>query len=171
MCAAASITLDGHDIRELTLESLRRQISIVLQDVFLFHGTVRENILFGRPDATGGGNRRGGQDRQCPRVHHRTARWLRHADRRARRQALGRAEAAPVHRPGRAQGRAHPDPRRSHLVGGYRDRAPDPAGAGAPDARAAPPSSSPTASRPSATRTRSWCWKGNTSKKWARTTN
>jgi ATP-binding cassette subfamily B protein/subfamily B ATP-binding cassette protein MsbA len=47
-----SVTLDGHDIRELTLESLRRQISIVLQDVFLFHGTARENILFGRPDAT-----------------------------------------------------------------------------------------------------------------------
>jgi ATP-binding cassette subfamily B protein/subfamily B ATP-binding cassette protein MsbA len=47
-----SITLDGYDLRDLTLESLRRQISIVLQDVFLFHGTVRENILFGRPDAT-----------------------------------------------------------------------------------------------------------------------
>ena len=45
------ITLDGHDIRDLTIESLRRQISIVLQDVFLFHGTVRENILFGRPGA------------------------------------------------------------------------------------------------------------------------
>ncbi len=47
-----SITLDGHDLRDLTLDSLRRQISIVLQDVFLFHGTARENILFGRPDAT-----------------------------------------------------------------------------------------------------------------------
>jgi ATP-binding cassette subfamily B protein/subfamily B ATP-binding cassette protein MsbA len=47
-----SITMDGHDIRDLTLNSLRRQISIVLQDVFLFHGTARENILFGRPDAT-----------------------------------------------------------------------------------------------------------------------
>ncbi len=47
-----TITLDGHDIRDLTLASLRRQISIVLQDVFLFHGTVRENILFGRPGAT-----------------------------------------------------------------------------------------------------------------------
>ena len=45
------ITLDGHDIRDLTIESLRSQISIVLQDVFLFHGTVRENILFGRPGA------------------------------------------------------------------------------------------------------------------------
>jgi len=47
-----AIVLDGHDIRDLTLASLRRQISIVLQEVFLFHGTVRENILFGRPDAT-----------------------------------------------------------------------------------------------------------------------
>jgi ATP-binding cassette subfamily B protein len=47
-----SIALDGHDIRDLTLKSLRRQISIVLQDVFLFHGTVRENILFGRRDAS-----------------------------------------------------------------------------------------------------------------------
>lgn len=46
------ITVDGHDIRGLTLESLRRQISIVLQDVFLFHGSVRQNILFGRPGAT-----------------------------------------------------------------------------------------------------------------------
>jgi ATP-binding cassette subfamily B protein/subfamily B ATP-binding cassette protein MsbA len=47
-----SITLDGHDTRNLTLRSLREQISIVLQDVFLFHGTARENILFGRPGAT-----------------------------------------------------------------------------------------------------------------------
>jgi ATP-binding cassette subfamily B protein/subfamily B ATP-binding cassette protein MsbA len=46
------ITLDGQDIRKLTLKSLREQVSVVLQDVFLFHGTVRENILFGRPDAT-----------------------------------------------------------------------------------------------------------------------
>jgi ATP-binding cassette, subfamily B, bacterial len=46
------ITLDGHDLRDLTLASLRRQISIVLQDVFLFHGTVRDNIRFGRADAS-----------------------------------------------------------------------------------------------------------------------
>jgi ATP-binding cassette subfamily B protein/subfamily B ATP-binding cassette protein MsbA len=47
-----TIFLDGQDIRTLTLDSLRKQISIVLQDVFLFHGTVRENILFGRENAT-----------------------------------------------------------------------------------------------------------------------
>jgi ATP-binding cassette subfamily B protein/subfamily B ATP-binding cassette protein MsbA len=46
------VTLDGHDVRDLTLDSLRRQISFVLQEVFLFHGSVRENILFGRPGAT-----------------------------------------------------------------------------------------------------------------------
>jgi len=46
------IRLDGTDIRELALTGLRSQISIVLQDVFLFHGTARENILFGRPGAT-----------------------------------------------------------------------------------------------------------------------
>ena len=50
--SCGSITLDGCDVRDLMLESLRQQISIVLQDVFLFHGTVRENILFGRLDAT-----------------------------------------------------------------------------------------------------------------------
>jgi ATP-binding cassette subfamily B protein len=47
-----AILLDGQDVRQVNLESLRRQVSIVLQDVFLFHGTVRENILFGRPEAT-----------------------------------------------------------------------------------------------------------------------
>lgn len=47
-----SIYLDGRNIREYTLDSLRQQISIVLQDVFLFYGTVRENILFGNSDAS-----------------------------------------------------------------------------------------------------------------------
>jgi len=47
-----SVALDGVDVRDIELRSLRRQISIVLQEVFLFHGTVRENILFGRPEAT-----------------------------------------------------------------------------------------------------------------------
>jgi ATP-binding cassette subfamily B protein/subfamily B ATP-binding cassette protein MsbA len=47
-----AIRLDGYDIRDLTLKSLRQQISIVRQDVFLFHGTARDNILFGRSGAT-----------------------------------------------------------------------------------------------------------------------
>ncbi|MEE2727334.1 MAG: ABC transporter ATP-binding protein [Candidatus Latescibacterota bacterium] len=46
------IYIDRIDIRRLALDDLRAQISIVLQDVFLFHGTVLDNILFGRADAT-----------------------------------------------------------------------------------------------------------------------
>ena len=45
---SGSITIDGHDVRDVTYRSLRQQIAIVLQDVFLFHGSVRENIVFGR---------------------------------------------------------------------------------------------------------------------------
>ncbi len=47
-----AILIDGHDLRTLTLESVRRSIGIVQQDVFLFVGTIRENILYGRPDAS-----------------------------------------------------------------------------------------------------------------------
>ncbi|MCM2397653.1 ABC transporter ATP-binding protein/permease [Rhizobium sp. S95] len=47
-----AITIDGHDIRKLTLASLRSQIGIVQQDVFLFGGTVRENIAYGRLGAS-----------------------------------------------------------------------------------------------------------------------
>ena len=46
------ITIDGQDIRDLTLDSLRKSIGIVQQDVFLFIGTIRENIAYGRPEAT-----------------------------------------------------------------------------------------------------------------------
>ena len=46
------IKIDGIDIRHLTLDSVRRNIGIVQQDVFLFVGTIRENILYGKPDAT-----------------------------------------------------------------------------------------------------------------------
>ena len=47
-----TIRIDGIDTKDLTLESVRRNIGIVQQDVFLFVGTIRENILYGRPDAT-----------------------------------------------------------------------------------------------------------------------
>jgi subfamily B ATP-binding cassette protein MsbA len=47
------VLLDGKDIRNFQVQSLREQMSLVLQDALLFSGTVRENIAFGRPDATG----------------------------------------------------------------------------------------------------------------------
>jgi ATP-binding cassette, subfamily B, bacterial len=50
---SGNVTVDGRDVREITKKSLRAQIGIVLQDTLLFSTTVRENIAYGRPDATG----------------------------------------------------------------------------------------------------------------------
>ncbi len=50
--SAGRITVDGHDVRDVTLKSLRDNIGIVQQDVYLFAGTIYENILYGKPDAT-----------------------------------------------------------------------------------------------------------------------
>ena len=47
-----SVCVDGNDVRDVTLQSLRENIGIVQQDVYLFAGTVMDNILYGRPDAT-----------------------------------------------------------------------------------------------------------------------
>lgn len=47
-----SIEIDGHDLRSVTQHSLRSQLGVVLQDTFLFAGTIRDNICFARPDAT-----------------------------------------------------------------------------------------------------------------------
>lgn len=49
---SGTITLDGRDIKDFTINSLRRQIGFVQQDVFLFAGTIRENIAYGKPGAT-----------------------------------------------------------------------------------------------------------------------
>ena len=49
---AGAITIDGHDIRDITLDSLRAAIGTVQQDAFLFHATMRDNIAYGKPDAT-----------------------------------------------------------------------------------------------------------------------
>jgi ATP-binding cassette subfamily B protein len=47
-----SVRIDGHDLRDVTLESVGEQVGTVFQDTFLFHATVRENLLFARPDAS-----------------------------------------------------------------------------------------------------------------------
>lgn len=46
------VTVEGHDVREVKLASLRRQVAVVLQDTFLFNGTVRDNVIYGKPDAS-----------------------------------------------------------------------------------------------------------------------
>jgi subfamily B ATP-binding cassette protein MsbA len=47
-----AVSVDGHDLRSVTLDSLRNQVAVVLQDTFLFNATVRENLLFAKPDAS-----------------------------------------------------------------------------------------------------------------------
>ena len=49
---AGRVLIDGHDLRGVTIESLRRQLGVVPQEPFLFNGTLRDNIIFARPDAT-----------------------------------------------------------------------------------------------------------------------
>jgi ABC-type multidrug transport system fused ATPase/permease subunit len=46
------ITVDGYDLRHVTLASLRSHVAVVLQDTFLFNTSIRENLLYGKPDAT-----------------------------------------------------------------------------------------------------------------------
>jgi len=50
--SAGAIKIDGRDIRDFTQQSLRRHVGIIQQDVFMFAGTIRDNIRYGRPDAT-----------------------------------------------------------------------------------------------------------------------
>ena len=92
-----TIKIDGTDIREFTLKSLRDQISFVLQDTLLFRGTIWENIAYGKPDAEIRGHdprRRAGQR---ARVHHQdaataTTRWSASA---ASRSPAASASASP----------------------------------------------------------------------------
>jgi ABC-type multidrug transport system fused ATPase/permease subunit len=49
---SGAVLVDGHDVREASLKSLRGQIGIVLQDIYIFSTTIKENLMFGRPDAT-----------------------------------------------------------------------------------------------------------------------
>ena len=51
MSQAGRVLIDGKDVRGLTLSSLRNQIGIVQQDVYLFCGTIRDNIAYGKPGA------------------------------------------------------------------------------------------------------------------------
>ncbi|HEU0025822.1 MAG TPA: ABC transporter ATP-binding protein [Ktedonobacterales bacterium] len=49
---SGAVTIDGHDVRDVTLESLGASVGVVTQETYLFHSTIRENLTYGRPDAT-----------------------------------------------------------------------------------------------------------------------
>ena len=108
------ITVDGHDITDVTLTSLRHNMAVVFQDAGLFNRSIAENIRIGRPEATRRRGRAGGEARRGARLHRQEARRLRFHHRRARRLAVGRRAPAPRHRPRHPQGCADPDPGRGH---------------------------------------------------------
>ena len=68
---SGAVRIDGHDVRKVTLESLGEAIGIVTQETYLFHDTIRENLLYGKPEATEDAAGGGGAGRQHPRPHRR----------------------------------------------------------------------------------------------------
>ena len=119
------ILVDGHDLRDVQARSLRAQMGIVPQEAFLFSGTIRDNLAFGRADATRRGDRGGGARGRRARLHRGARARLRHRGRRARDPALGRpAPARRVH--ARADLRpAHPRARRGDVERRHPHREPD----------------------------------------------
>ena len=106
---SGAVTIDGHDVRDITLESLGESIGVVTQETYLFHTTIRENLRYAKPDATDEELERAAR---AAAIHDRIAELpegLRHGRRRARLQALRRREAAHRHRARDPEGPAHPD--------------------------------------------------------------
>jgi ATP-binding cassette subfamily B protein len=115
-----AILIDGVDIRSVPVAEYRRHIGLVLQEPFLFFGTIAENIAYGKPDAPPRGDRRRRARRARPRIHPAPAARLRLAGRRTRAGTVRRRTTAHLDRPRAAHRPAHPDPRRGHLVGRHR---------------------------------------------------
>ena len=125
------VLVDGQDIAHATQDSLRSQVGMVTQDTSLLHRSVRDNILYGRPDASDVQMIAAARRRRGARVHPRPDRpartqRLRRACRRARGQAQRRAAPAHRDRPGDAEGRPHPAARRGHQRARFRGRGGDP---------------------------------------------
>ncbi len=124
---SGTVALDGHDLRTLTYASLRGAIGYVAQDVFLFHGSVRDNIAYGRPDATDAEIEEAARLAEAHDFVLELRAGLRHRRRRARRQALGRPAPAALDRARDPARPCRPPARRGHLRRGQRDRGGDPA--------------------------------------------
>jgi ATP-binding cassette subfamily B protein len=128
------VLIDGHDIRDLQVRSLRKQIAVVLQEPFLFPMSLAANIAFGRPTATREEIERAAR---IANAHDFIAALPDGYDTviGQRGATLSGGEPADFDRPGRAQGRADPDSRRADQRARRRDRTGPGRGVGAPDAR------------------------------------
>ena len=155
--AVGPVLLDGQDVRDLDWDSLRGSIGYVAQDVFLFHGTVAENITYGRPDATASEVRAGRRGRRPHDFIEALPDGYDTVGRRAGREAVRRPAPAARARPGAPARPRRPGARRGDLRRRQRDRGRDPALAARAPPPSAPRSSSPTGSPRSATPTASAC--------------
>ena len=129
------ISIDGQNISRVTQESLREAISVVPQDISLFHRSIMENIRYGRPTATDDEVLRAAIAARCDFVETLPQGLATHG-RRSRRQVFRRPAAAYCHCARVPEGRADPAARRSHRGARQRIRGGDPRSACAPDARA-----------------------------------
>ena len=129
------VLVDGVDVRDLRLEALRAQISVVLQEPLLFGDTIRENIRYGRLEASDDEVEAAARAANAHDFVVRAAEGLRHEARRARRAAVRRRAPAHLGRARVPEGRAGADPRRADLVDRLEDRGGDPRGARAADRR------------------------------------
>ena len=127
------ITIDGHDLRDVTQESLAQQIGMVTQETYLFHDTIRANLLYARP---GAGQAELEAACRAANIHDFIAGLPDGYDtvvgERGYRLSR-RREAAAGHRPGDPEGPAPAGPGRGHLPPGLPVRGADPGGAGAGD--------------------------------------
>ena len=127
---AGAVRVGGHDVRDVTLESLRDVVGVVTQDAHMFHDTIRANLLYARP----GRHRRRARRRRCRAAQigdlvALAARRARHRRRRPRLPAVRRREAAARDRPAAAQGARRRRPRRGDRPPRLRVRGRGPAGA------------------------------------------
>ncbi len=116
------VLVDGHDLRGVQQKALRRQLGIVPQEGFLFSGSVRENLAFGRPEATLEEIEEAIAHGRRDRIRRRPARRDRDPGRRARRHPLGGPAPADRLRPRPPRRTPHPDPRRGDLQRRRADR-------------------------------------------------
>ena len=133
------VLVDGHDLRGVTLESLRGNIGIVTQETYLFHDTVAANLRYGKPDATDAELEAAARAANIADFIAALPAAVRDDRRRARAQTLGRRASAPRHRARAAEGSADPDSRRGDELARLRERSGDSEGAGRRDARAHEP--------------------------------
>ena len=111
------VTIDGVDLRDVTLRSLRLQIGLVTQETILFDTSVRENIAYGESDARGGASCAPRRARACAdEFIERLPQGYDSAVGEGGGALSGRPAAAPRDRAGDLQGRADPDPRRGDVA-------------------------------------------------------